>query len=69
MMVWAIGRMPPPPMPCRARAAINAPMVGASAQATDPMMKMPTATSRTARRPWMSDNFPNSGVTAVAASR
>ncbi len=28
MMVWAIGRMPPPPSPCSARAAISAHMRG-----------------------------------------
>ena len=61
--------MPPPPMPCSARAAISAGMFGASAQATEPTRKITTATSSMMRRPWMSDSLPNNGVTAVAASR
>jgi hypothetical protein len=50
-MACEIGSMLPPPMPCRARAAISAPIFGASAQATDPAMKMLTPVSRMARRP------------------
>ena len=69
MMVWAIGRMPPPPMPCSARAAISAGMLGASAQATEPTMKMTMATSIIRRRPWMSESLPNSGVATVLARR
>ena len=69
MMVCAIGRMPPPPIPCTARAATRNPIVGASAQAIEPTMKIATEISITVRRPWMSESLPNNGVTAVAAKR
>ena len=69
MMVCAIGKMPPPPMPCSARAKISAGMLGASAQATEPTMKMQIAISIIRRRPWMSESLPNSGTAAVLASR
>ena len=69
MMVCAIGRMPPPPMPCSARAAIKAGIDGASAHATEPTTKMTMAPSIIRRRPWMSDSLPNNGVAAVLASR
>src|SRR5437764_283086 len=45
IMVCAIGRMPPPPTPCNARAAISAGMLGASAQATEPTMRSEEHTS------------------------
>jgi len=51
MMVCAIGRMPPPPMPCSARAAINVAMFGASAHAAEPARKISTDTSMVQRRP------------------
>ena len=44
-------------------------MLGASAQTSEPATKMTMAISIIARRPWMSDNLPYSGVTAVAVSR
>ena len=69
MMVCAIGSMPPPPMPCTARAMTSASIVGASAQATEPARKMPMPSSMMVRRPWMSESLPNNGVAAVAASR
>ena len=69
MMVWTSGRMPPPPTPCSARPAISTPILGASAHTTEPAMKITIAISIMMRRPWMSDSLPNSGVTAVAASR
>jgi hypothetical protein len=44
-------------------------MVGASAQASEPAMKIMIASRMMARRPWISESFPNSGVVAVAARR
>jgi len=51
MMVCAIGKRPPPPIPCRPRAMTNTQKVGASAQATEPATKMPIAIIRMERRP------------------
>jgi hypothetical protein len=43
--------MPPPPIPCSARATISVHMLGASAQATEPATNTPTAMSIMRRRP------------------
>ena len=69
MMVCASAISPPPPEPCTARPAISTLIDGASAQISEPATKMPMAISIMARRPWMSDSLPNSGVTAVAVKR
>ena len=51
MMVCAIGNRPPPPTPCSPRARISIQMSCASAQTTEPAMKIPIAVSRIVRRP------------------
>ncbi len=58
MIVCASAMRPPPPRPCRARAKISASMVGASAQATEPTMKIAIPISIVIRRPWLSANLP-----------
>ncbi len=69
MMVCAIGNRPPPPTPCNARSTTKSQIVGASAQAMEPTIKMPIAASMMVRRPWISASLPNSGVAAVAPRR
>ena len=44
-------------------------MSGATAQATEPAVKMPMLASIMARRPWMSLSFPYNGATTVELSR
>ena len=51
MIVCAIGKSPPPPMPCSPRARISVQIVGARAQTTEPRMKMEMANSSIVRRP------------------
>ena len=45
------GRMPPPPMPCRARPTISIIMFGAATASTEPAMNRPMAVRIMARRP------------------
>ena len=45
------GATMPAPRPCTARAAINAPVVGASAAAADATVKMESPMTKTRRRP------------------
>ncbi len=51
MMVCASAMSPPPPMPCRPRARMRAIILGASAQAMEPMMKITMPISMVMRRP------------------
>ena len=51
MMVCAIGNSPPPPSPCKARPKTSTQIVGATAHAIEPTMKIPIATSMMVRRP------------------
>ncbi len=56
-------------MPCTARAAISAAMLGASAHATDANRKIPIEASSNTRRPQRSLSLPRISVAMVLASR
>jgi hypothetical protein len=58
MIVCASEISPPPPSPCTSRAAIKRNMVGASAQASEPTMKVTIPMRSVIRRPWLSLNLP-----------
>src|SRR5262245_47447487 len=57
-VVCVSGTMPPPPIPCSVRPAINSAMSGAAADTTEPARNRPIASSIMARRPWMSESLP-----------
>lgn len=61
--------MPPPPVPCTARAKISMPMLTLTPAIKDPTQNTPTADNNTGFRPQMSDNFPQEGAAAALARR
>lgn len=60
---------PPPPRPGSARTATSAGMLNARAQASEPSVNSPEASSSIGRRPQRSASLPYSGTAAVAAIR
>jgi hypothetical protein len=69
MMACAPTIRPPAPMPCSARKPINSAIVWLSPASIDPARKITIAAWNTGLRPYMSPNFPYSGVEIVDASR
>lgn len=61
--------MPPPPMPCTARATISIAMFTLTAANSEPTQNTPTASRRICLRPQMSDILPHDGAEAALASR
>lgn len=61
--------MPPPPVPCTARAKINIPMLTLTPAINDPMKNTPTADNSTTFRPQISDILPQEGAAAALARR
>lgn len=61
--------MPPPPMPCTARLAINMLMLTLTALNSEPTQNTATAHIRMGFRPQISEIFPHTGAAAALASR
>lgn len=61
--------IPPPPVPCTARAKINMPMLTLTPAINDPTQNTPTADNSTGFRPQISDILPQEGAAAALARR
>ena len=69
MMASAAGVSSAPEIPCRARAAISTPMLGAAAHSADPIPKPATPAVNTRRSPRRSVSDPASRISALSVSR
>ena len=58
-----------PPRPCRTRAAMSRPKLGASAQTSDATVNTRSASRNTGRTPKRSDSQPAAGMPTAAATR
>ncbi len=65
----ALGVSSAPATPCRARAAINAPIVGASAHSSDATPKPPTPSAKMRRSPYRSPSDPPTRISEPSVSR
>ena len=69
IQIFARIMIPPPPIPCMARATISIPIETLTAASKLPTKKMLAAHSKIGFRPQMSENLPHDGVLAAHASK